>query len=213
MLSLYWLHSPTWVGQMLDTALRIICAPRILVDREQAGSDTCVTSAEQAERELLAAGFHHNEMRSFGLAGVSLGYASWSGVASPARRRTLSRRGRAGRMRASGHRRLGRTASGSTARSSRGTTLPSPTGTGGDSCGRSDLDSPTPGRGKPPYAPDLNPVEGIWSLLRRGWLSNVAFSTPEHLVQRIRRGLRHIQYRSELIDGCLAETGLAIRPT
>ncbi|MER5966801.1 transposase [Streptomyces sp. NPDC002057] len=59
----------------------------------------------------------------------------------------------------------------------------------------------------PPYAPDLNPVEGIWSLLRRGWLSNVAFSTTEHLIQRIRRGLRHIQYRSHLIDGCLAETG------
>ncbi|MFF0541160.1 transposase [Streptomyces coelicoflavus] len=65
----------------------------------------------------------------------------------------------------------------------------------------------------PPYAPDLNPVEGIWSLLWRGWLSNVAFSTPEHLVQRIRRGLRHIQYRSDLIDGCLAETSLTIRPT
>ncbi|WP_323180948.1 MULTISPECIES: transposase [unclassified Streptomyces] len=64
----------------------------------------------------------------------------------------------------------------------------------------------------PPYAPDLNPVEGIWSLLRRGWLSNVAFSTPEHLVQRIRRGLRHIQYRSHLVDGCLAETGLTISP-
>ncbi|MFV2117166.1 IS630 family transposase, partial [Streptomyces sp. Act-28] len=29
---------------------------------------------------------------------------------------------------------------------------------------------------------------------------------------RIRRGLRHIQYRSHLIDGCLAETGLTIRP-
>lgn len=28
----------------------------------------------------------------------------------------------------------------------------------------------------------------------------------------IRRGLRHIQYRSHLIDGCLAETGLTIRP-
>ena len=38
----------------------------------------------------------------------------------------------------------------------------------------------------PPYAPDLNPVEGIWSLLRRGWLSNVAFSTPEHLIQTVR---------------------------
>lgn len=34
----------------------------------------------------------------------------------------------------------------------------------------------------PPYAPGLNPVEGIWSLLRRDWLSNVAFSTPEHLI-------------------------------
>ncbi|WP_446447427.1 IS630 family transposase [Streptomyces hydrogenans] len=57
----------------------------------------------------------------------------------------------------------------------------------------------------PPYAPDLNPVEGIWSLLRRGWLSNVAFSTPEHLIRRI-------QYRSHLLDGCLAETGLTVRP-
>lgn len=35
----------------------------------------------------------------------------------------------------------------------------------------------------------------------------------KHLIQRIRRGLRHIQYRSDLIDGCLAETGLTIRPT
>ncbi|MFD5419354.1 hypothetical protein ACFWJT_15190 [Streptomyces sp. NPDC127069] len=26
-------------------------------------------------------------------------------------------------------------------------------------------------------------------------------------------GLRHIRYRSELMDGCLAETGLTIRPT
>lgn len=63
----------------------------------------------------------------------------------------------------------------------------------------------------PPYAPDLNPVEGIWSLLRRGWLSNVALSTPEHLIRTIRSGLRHIQYRSNLIDGCLTETGLTIR--
>lgn len=65
----------------------------------------------------------------------------------------------------------------------------------------------------PHYAPALNPVEGVWSLLRRGWLSNVAFSTPEHLVERIRRGLRHIQYRSDLIEGCLTETRLTIRPT
>jgi transposase len=62
----------------------------------------------------------------------------------------------------------------------------------------------------PPCAPDVNPVEDIWSLLRRSWLSNVAFTTPEHPIQRIRRGLRHIQHRSDLIDGCLAETGVTI---
>ncbi|MBC9719726.1 transposase [Streptomyces sp. TRM66268-LWL] len=65
----------------------------------------------------------------------------------------------------------------------------------------------------PSHAPDLNPVEGIWSLLRRGWLSNVAFTNPEHLVQTIRRGLRTIQYRSDLIDGCLTGTGLSLNPT
>lgn len=80
-LSVYWLHSPPWVGRVLDTAMRIICAPRVLVDRERAGSDDCLVAAQQAERELLAEGFEHGEMRSFGLAGASLGYASWSGVA------------------------------------------------------------------------------------------------------------------------------------
>ncbi|WTW14326.1 hypothetical protein OHU89_00410 [Streptomyces sp. NBC_00019] len=38
------------------------------------------------------------------------------------------------------------------------------------------------------------------------------FSTPEHLDQRIRRDLHLIQYRSHLIDDCLAETGLTIGP-
>ncbi|MER5630357.1 helix-turn-helix domain-containing protein [Streptomyces nitrosporeus] len=56
-------------------------------------------------------------------------------------------------------------------------------------------------------------VQGVRELLVRGRLSNLAFATPEHLVQRIRRGLRHIQYRSDLMDGCLAETRLAIRPS
>jgi len=64
----------------------------------------------------------------------------------------------------------------------------------------------------PPYAPDLNPVEGIWSLLRRGFLANVAFADPDHLVRTVRRGLRKIQYRPQLIDGCLAATGLAALP-
>ncbi|MFF5017850.1 IS630 family transposase, partial [Streptomyces sp. NPDC001165] len=41
-------------------------------------------------------------------------------------------------------------------------------------------------------------------------LSNTAFTTPEHLIQTIRHGLRTIQYRPDLIDGCLAGTGLSL---
>ncbi|MEB3963113.1 transposase, partial [Streptomyces kunmingensis] len=60
----------------------------------------------------------------------------------------------------------------------------------------------------PSYAPDLNPVEGIWSLMRRGPLANTAFSDEDHLERSLRRGLRHIQLRPHLIDGYLPETGL-----
>ncbi len=64
----------------------------------------------------------------------------------------------------------------------------------------------------PSYSPDLNPVEGIWSLLRRGWMANVAFTDPDHLTRTLRRGLAHIQRHPELIDGCLTETGLRLTP-
>ncbi len=44
----------------------------------------------------------------------------------------------------------------------------------------------------PPYAPDLNPVEGIWSLLRRTTTANRAFKTPADLITAIRHGLRRL---------------------
>jgi putative transposase len=62
----------------------------------------------------------------------------------------------------------------------------------------------------PSYAPDLNPVEGVWSLLRRGPMANTAFTDPEHLERTLRRGLAHIQRHPDLINGCLTETGLRI---
>ncbi|MPY37959.1 IS630 family transposase [Streptomyces adustus] len=61
----------------------------------------------------------------------------------------------------------------------------------------------------PPYAPQLNPVEGVWSLLRRRCQANTAFTDPAHLMRALKRGLREVQYRPALIDGCLAGTGLA----
>src|SRR4051812_7733124 len=59
----------------------------------------------------------------------------------------------------------------------------------------------------PLYAPDLNSGEGIWLLLRRDPLANVAFTDDDHLERTRRRGLRRVQHRPHLIDGCLSGTG------
>jgi hypothetical protein len=62
----------------------------------------------------------------------------------------------------------------------------------------------------PAYAPDLNPVEGVRSRLRRSRQANTAFTVPDHLMSALRHGLRQIQYGSNLINGSLAETGLTL---
>ena len=61
----------------------------------------------------------------------------------------------------------------------------------------------------PAYAPELNPAEGIWSLLKRA-MANFAAPGLDHLVRIVKRKLKKIQYRPHLIDGCLATTGLTI---
>jgi transposase len=61
----------------------------------------------------------------------------------------------------------------------------------------------------PSYAPDLNPQEGVWSLVKRG-LANFAAANLDHLLRVMKRKLKKIQYRPHLIDGCLTETGLII---
>jgi putative transposase len=62
----------------------------------------------------------------------------------------------------------------------------------------------------PSYAPHLNPVEGTWSVLKRGPLANVAFTSFAHLLQVIKIGLKKIRYQPGLIEGCLAGTGLSL---
>jgi hypothetical protein len=62
----------------------------------------------------------------------------------------------------------------------------------------------------PPYAPELNPVEGVWSVLKTTVLANLAATGLDHLVAVIRRGLKRLQYHPEVINGCLAATGLTI---
>lgn len=62
----------------------------------------------------------------------------------------------------------------------------------------------------PSYAPDLNPMEGIWAVLKGGVLANLAAASFARLLQVIRHGLKKIQYRPDLLEGCLAETGLTL---
>ncbi|WP_433603745.1 hypothetical protein ACQPXH_33135 (plasmid) [Nocardia sp. CA-135953] len=79
-LSLYWAYSLPWVGATLDTGLRLICAPRVLVDRDLTDLAAAQVSGERTEQELLAAGYQPAEMKAFGAPGVSSAWASWSGV-------------------------------------------------------------------------------------------------------------------------------------
>ena len=63
----------------------------------------------------------------------------------------------------------------------------------------------------PPYASEFNPVEGIWSSLKRS-LANLARHTIGRLTALIRTRLRRMQYRPGLLDGYLAGTGPDLTP-
>ena len=58
----------------------------------------------------------------------------------------------------------------------------------------------------PSYAPDLNPREGIWSLVGRT-VGNLA-ANLDQLARAVRRSLKQIRYRPRLADKCLAGTGM-----
>ncbi|MYY12646.1 hypothetical protein GT204_28070 [Streptomyces sp. SID4919] len=89
-LSLYWVTSGPWAGDTHDTALRLLSTPSVLVDR--GAPDGPAPLDGTVEESLLATGFDHPDIVSFGVRGVSTGYAGWSGVAyaSHSRERSLS---------------------------------------------------------------------------------------------------------------------------
>jgi hypothetical protein len=60
----------------------------------------------------------------------------------------------------------------------------------------------------PTRAPDIHPVEGIWSLLQRSTTAHGDLHDRNYLVRAVRSGLRRIQRRTDLLEGCFAETGL-----
>ncbi|MCH0539333.1 transposase [Streptomyces sp. MUM 203J] len=63
----------------------------------------------------------------------------------------------------------------------------------------------------PPYAPDLNPVEGVWAHLKKS-LANLAPRTIDDLTPLVKNRLRAIQSRPQTLNGFIAETGLGLEP-
>ncbi len=63
----------------------------------------------------------------------------------------------------------------------------------------------------PAYAPDLNPVEGVWANMKNG-LGNLAACNTDQLAAIVRNRLKRIQYRPALTIGFLAQTGLTLEP-
>jgi putative transposase len=59
----------------------------------------------------------------------------------------------------------------------------------------------------PAYAPELNPVEPVWSNLKRS-LANLVKQDIGQLTALVKTRLRQMQYRPGLLDGFLAKTGL-----
>jgi transposase len=59
----------------------------------------------------------------------------------------------------------------------------------------------------PAYAPELNPVEPVWSVLKRS-LANLVKQDINQLTTLVKIRLRRMQYRSGLLEGFLAKTRL-----
>jgi len=63
----------------------------------------------------------------------------------------------------------------------------------------------------PPYAHELNPVEMVWSNLKRS-LANLAKRNLAQLTALVKTRLRRMQYRPALLEGFLASTRLDLTP-
>ena len=63
----------------------------------------------------------------------------------------------------------------------------------------------------PPYAHELNPVEPVWSHLKRS-LANLAKRNLAELTTLVKTRLKRMQYRPGLLDGFVASAGLDLAP-
>jgi hypothetical protein len=76
-LTAFWLVTSAWEEHDLQTAMHLFTAPRALLGT----GDEDLGHARQIEKRLFKEGFSPVEHVAFGVDGVSIGWASWAGVA------------------------------------------------------------------------------------------------------------------------------------
>jgi transposase len=62
----------------------------------------------------------------------------------------------------------------------------------------------------PPYAPELNPDEGVWQQLKNVELRNVCCANLAHLGDELHLAIGRLRYRPNLIQACFQAAGLPI---
>ena len=62
----------------------------------------------------------------------------------------------------------------------------------------------------PPYAPELNPQEGIWRYLKYVELANLCCRNLDELRLELRRAIQRVRYRLDVLVGCLARVNCSV---
>jgi transposase len=62
----------------------------------------------------------------------------------------------------------------------------------------------------PAYAPDLNPVEGLWSSLKAVELAHLTSPTLAEVIQQAHRGIQRVRRTPHLVYSFLRHAGLSV---
>jgi transposase len=62
----------------------------------------------------------------------------------------------------------------------------------------------------PAYAPELNPQEGVWNLLKRRELKNVCARNLEHLTEELVKAKERLRHHTPVLRQCIAHAGLRL---
>lgn len=62
----------------------------------------------------------------------------------------------------------------------------------------------------PSYAPELNPDEGVWNLLKRVELGNVCCADLTELAGALRRAKERLRHKRAVLQACVRQAGLPL---